>query len=42
MRRTELRINNIVKYHNDDTIFRVIRIDELGIGVENKNESTWI
>ena len=38
----ELRIGNLVKYHDDDTLFTVIGIDDLGIGVKNEEQHTWI
>lgn len=42
MKAQDLRIGNIVKYHNDDTIFNVIGIDDLGIRVKNEEQETWI
>lgn len=38
----ELRIGNWVKYHDDDTLFKVVEIDTLGIRVENEEQNTWI
>lgn len=40
--KNELRIGNLVNYFEDDTIFEVIGIDELGISVRNDEETTWI
>lgn len=38
----ELRIGNLVSYHDDNTLFEVTKIDELGIGVKNEEQETWI
>lgn len=38
----ELRIGNLVKYHDDDTLFIVTEIDQLGIRVKNEEQETWI
>lgn len=38
----ELRIGNIVLFMQDDTVFTVNSIDDLGIGVQNEVENTWI
>jgi hypothetical protein len=40
--KNELRIGNLVKYINDDTIFEVVEIDDLGIRVKNEEQTTWI
>ena len=46
MKATELRIGNWVNYHDDDLLFEVTRIDDLGIGVKNIDpetaQETWI
>lgn len=42
MKATEVRIGNLVKYHDDDTLFIVTKIDDLGIGVKNQDQETWI
>jgi len=42
LNKNELRIGNLVKYHDDDTIFKVVEIDTLGIRVKNKEQETWI
>lgn len=38
----QLRIGNWVKYHDDDTLFKVVEIDTLGMRVENDEQNTWI
>lgn len=42
MKANELRINNLVNYQEDGTLFNVIGIDNLGISVKNDIEETWI
>lgn len=38
----ELRVGNYVVFSEDRTIFKVIEISEKGLGIENKQEITWI
>jgi hypothetical protein len=42
MKAEELRIGNLVNFFDDNTIFVVTEINSIGIGVENKEEATWI
>lgn len=39
---TDLRIGNLVKYYDDETIFEVMEIDQNGINVKNSEQKTWI
>ena len=38
----DLRIGNYVVFSEDGTIFKVIEISEKGLGIENRQEITWI
>ena len=38
----DLRIGNIVNYHETDTLFSITEISQKGIGVKNDEEETWI
>ena len=38
----DLRIGDLVNYHDDDIVFQVTEISKLGIGVKNDTEETWI
>lgn len=38
----ELRKGNLVLFSEDATLFEVMSVDELGLGVKNQNEETWI
>lgn len=37
-----LRVGNYVTFHDDNTIYSVVSIEEKGIGVKNQEEETWI
>lgn len=39
---TDLRVGNLVNYDEDNTIFTVTAIDDMGISVKNKDEETWM
>lgn len=38
----ELRIGNYVNYKDEDHLFEVVGIDELGIRVKDSEQETWI
>lgn len=42
MKANELRIGNLVNFRDEDHIFLVTKIDNLGIGVKDSEQETWI
>jgi hypothetical protein len=42
MKSNELKIGNLVKYTEDQTIFTVDSVSEIGLDVHNNIEKTWI
>lgn len=40
--KSDLRVGNLVNYHDDNKIFKVLEIDTFGLKVENDEEETWI
>lgn len=42
MKATELRLGNLVYFTNGNVAFKITEIDNIGFGIENDFETTWV